>query len=271
MENKYFKKAYNHSSDQNVQINQSLLNDNAPLKYIDFKQLEITSSCYSESLDNMECCIVVLEGKVTIKTDSDVFDDIGARRSIFDKIPTDSVYIPIKSTFTIISLNKAKLALCYAKADQVLEPKLIPARDVKIENRGKNNNQRYVQTVLNDQSPISQNLIVVEVFTYPGHTSSYPPHRHDHLDMPNETLLEETYYHEVYPSQGFVMQRVYNDDLSINEAFVVNNKDVVICPEGYHPVLVPDGYDSYYLNVMGGPVKKWLFHYDEDHAWLLKK
>ena len=28
------------------------------------------------------------------------------------------------------------------------------------------------------------------------------------------------------------------------------------------------GYDSYYLNVMAGPDRKWMFTWEEDHAWI---
>jgi 5-deoxy-glucuronate isomerase len=45
--------------------------------------------------------------------------------------------------------------------------------------------------------------------------------------------------------------------------------DVVLVPEGYHPVGVPAGYDCYYLNVMAGPNRAWHFTVDPDHAWLM--
>jgi len=40
-------------------------------------------------------------------------------------------------------------------------------------------------------------------------------------------------------------------------------------PRGYHPVIVPHGYTSYYLNVMAGPRRVWHFHNDPAHAWML--
>ncbi len=46
------------------------------------------------------------------------------------------------------------------------------------------------------------------------------------------------------------------------------NHDVVMVPRGYHPVAAIAGYDSYYLNVMAGPERKWLFTWEEDHAWI---
>ena len=55
------------------------------------------------------------------------------------------------------------------------------------------------------------------------------------------------------PPQGFAFQRVYTDDRSLDESLAVEDHDVVMVPRGYHPVVVPYGYESYYLNVMAGP------------------
>ena len=46
------------------------------------------------------------------------------------------------------------------------------------------------------------------------------------------------------------------------------DKDVVKAPKGYHPVATIAGYDSYYLNVMAGPSRKWLFTWEKDHEWV---
>jgi 5-deoxy-glucuronate isomerase len=109
------------------------------------------------------------------------------------------------------------------------------------------------------------------VRTPPGHSSSYPPHKHDQDNLPHESSLEETYYHRLDPPQGFAFQRVYTDDRSIDEALAVEDHDVVMVPRGYHPVIVPHGYESYYLNVMAGPTRAWHFHNDPAHEWMLKK
>lgn len=74
-----------------------------------------------------------------------------------------------------------------------------------------------------------------------------------------ETQLEETYYHRFDPPQGFAFQRVYTDDRSLDACMAPYNHDVVMVPRGYHPVAAIAGYDSYYLNVMAGPDRKWMF------------
>ena len=73
---------------------------------------------------------------------------------------------------------------------------------------------RKIHNILPEQKE-ADSLLVVEVYTPDGNTSSYPPHKHDKDNLPHESYLEETYYHEINPSQGFVFQRVYNDDRSL--------------------------------------------------------
>ena len=137
------------------------------------------------------------------------------------------------------------------------------------ETRGKGTNVRYVTNILPENAP-ADSLLVVEVITPGGHTSSYPPHKHDQDNLPAESFLEETYYHRVNPPQGFAFQRVYTDDRSLDEAIVVEDGSVVMVPKGYHPVAAIHGYDLYYLNVMAGPRRTWKFHNAAEHEWLMK-
>ena len=136
--------------------------------------------------------------------------------------------------------------------------------------RGKGANTRYVCDILPDTAA-AHSLLVVEVRTPSGHSSSYPPHRHDRDNLPAESLLEESYYHRIDPGQGFVFQRVYTDERDLDQAMAVEDHDVVLVPSGYHPVSVPYGYESYYLNVMAGPKRVWKFHNDPQHEWLLTR
>ncbi len=135
--------------------------------------------------------------------------------------------------------------------------------------RGQGTNTRYVCDILMGDNPAADRLLVVEVITPASHSSSYPPHKHDRDAAPDETSLEETYYHRIDPPQGFAFQRVYTDDRSLDEACAVENHDVVMVPRGYHPVVAPHGYNLYYLNVMAGPSRAWAFRNDPAHEWML--
>jgi len=135
--------------------------------------------------------------------------------------------------------------------------------------RGQGTNRRYVRNILPESEP-ADSLLVVEVITPGGHWSSYPPHKHDTETPGEETQLEETYYHRIDPPQGFAFQRVYTDDGAVDETMTVQDGDVVMAPRGYHPVGAPHGYDVYYLNVMAGPKRAWVFRNDPAHDWMIK-
>ena len=148
--------------------------------------------------------------------------------------------------------------------------RIIPPEEVGFEERGKGTNRRLVYNILPDTAS-AESLLVVEVVTPGGNWSSYPPHKHDRDALPEESFLEETYYHRLNPPQGFAFQRVYTDDRSIDETMAVEDGDCVMVPRGYHPVGAPHGYDLYYLNVMAGPNRRWVFKNDPAHEWIVKK
>ena len=255
-----------------VTIVHDVTNEKTPLKYVGFKVVDLApGAIYTEDLAKTECCIVALTGKITVSDNEETFENIGTREDVFEKKPTDSVYVSNDRTFTVEGVTNARVVLCYSPSEKQLPTRLIKAEDNGIENRGKYNNKRLVHNILPDSDPSANSLLVVEVFTESGNWSSYPPHKHDQDNLPHESFLEETYYHEMNPKQGFVFQRVYTDDRVIDETMPVENGDVVLVPAGYHPVAVPDGYESYYLNVMAGPTRIWKFHNEPAHEWILER
>ena len=257
---------------QGITVVQDITNKNSSLKYTGLKVLDMTSgSVFKETLEKWEICIVALKGKITVSDEDNKFESLGRRESVFEKIPTDSVYISNDRSYSVLAETEATILLAYAPSKNQLPTKLIKAEDNTIEDRGKYANKRYVHNILPDDNPSANSLLVVEVYTESGNWSSYPPHKHDQDNLPYESFLEEIYYHELNPAQGFVFQRVYTEDREIDETMAVYNQDSVIVPKGYHPVGVPDGYQSYYLNVMAGPVRTWKFHNEQDHEWILDR
>ena len=125
----------------------------------------------------------------------------------------------------IKSDGAAEVALCWAPAATGVAPRLIEPSTMKRTVRGQGSNTRYVRDILPETEP-AEALLVVEVITPPGNSSSYPPHKHDTDSVPAESSLEETYYHRLDPPQGFVFQRVYTDDRSLDES-MADRKSVV--------------------------------------------
>ncbi len=217
-----------------------------------------------------ELCVVLLSGKATVATQNKTWEHIGQRMSVFEQMAPYSVYVPPGDSVRIAADTELEIAICSAPGKGTYEARLISPEDVAVEMRGTGDMERQVNNIL-PESAQADSLLVVEVFTPNGNWSSYPPHKHDQNNLPDETYLEESYYHRIKQEGGFAIQRVYTDDGSLNETMVVKDGDVVLVPRGYHPVSAPPGYDLYYLNTMAGPVRTWKFQDDPDHAWLKSK
>ncbi|VVO74557.1 5-deoxy-glucuronate isomerase [Pseudomonas fluorescens] len=246
------------------------------LEYVGFAAYRLSlGETLPVAAGDKELCLVLLSGRIGLKGEAPGqgtfdWDNLGDRQSVFEDKSPFAAYLPPGSQAQVTALSDVQIAVCAAPGspDKGFGPRLIKPDNMKRSVRGKGANTRYVCDILPDTEP-AHSLLVVEVRTPSGHSSSYPPHKHDTDDLPHQSFLEETYYHQINPPQGFVFQRVYTDDRSIDQAMAVENSDLVVVPKGYHPVSVPYGYESYYLNVMAGPKRVWQFHNDPQHSWLL--
>jgi 5-deoxy-glucuronate isomerase len=216
-----------------------------------------------------ETCIVVLSGVVSVTVGADRWRQIGQRTSVFDDAAPYAFYVPGGQAVGIAADSDAEVALCSAPAGAAFPARLIEPATMKRSLRGSGSNSRHVCDIL-PHTEAAAHLLVVEVRTPGAHSSSYPPHKHDVDNLPLESALEETYYHRIDPPQGFAFQRVYTDSRDIDESMAVEDHDVVMVPRGYHPVVMPHGYQGYYLNVMAGPTRAWHFRNDPAHEWMLK-
>ena len=190
---------------------------------------------------------------------------VGGRPDPWSGLP-DAVYLPPGTHYSIE--GDAEVGLCSAPAGEGAPARVLPGGAIEVETRGHGAHERTIRPILMGDEE-ADSLLVCEVLTPPGHWSSYPPHKHDRDAMPDESFLEETYYHRISPPQGFALQRVYTADGALDETVVVRDGDVVLVPRGYHTVSAPPGYAVYYLNVMAGPVRAWAVANDPDHEWTL--
>jgi 5-deoxy-glucuronate isomerase len=217
-----------------------------------------------------EVCLVWVSGKGKASAGTKDFGTLGSRMSPFEGAP-HALYIPMESAWSVTAETDLELAVCSAPGGGTYEAKAIPPGTHPPVTRGKGTNVRYVNNIMPEDDSSAHSLLVVEVITPGGHWSSYPPHKHDRDAFPEETFLEETYYHRLSPPQGFAFQRVYTDARDIDETMAVEDGDVVMVPRGYHPVGAPHGYDLYYLNVMAGPRRNWVFRNDPAHEWIVRQ
>ncbi len=252
-----------------VQVH-SITPETAQWEYVGFEVHDLEAGQQlSIQQTGRELCLVLMSGSADVTAKNQKWQNIGGRSDIFSDQPPAAVYIPAGEKVLVEAKDKIELAVCSAPGQNASGPaRLLDPATMSQEVRGEGSNTRYVRNIL-PESEAADNLLVVEVVTPSGNWSSYPPHKHDRNALPQESMLEETYYHRLKPASGYVHQRVYTDDRSLDETLSPENRDVVLVPRGYHPVGVPHGYTSYYLNVMAGPVRKWHFYNDPAHEWIL--
>lgn len=236
----------------------------------DLYRLEPGQSVWQETGDR-EMILVLVEGKAHVKCRAMDFGELGDRMDVFERTPPHCAYVPNHTDWSAEATTACTLAVCTAPGKGGHPPARLGPEGITLEERGTGANTRYINNIAMEGRDVADSLLVTEVFTPQGNSSSYPSHRHDQDDFPNMTYLEETYYHRLNPAQGFGIQRVYTEDGSLDETMTVKNHDVVLVPRGHHPCFAPYGYDMYYLNVMAGPLRKWRFKNDPDHDWIYQR
>ncbi|WP_144551395.1 5-deoxy-glucuronate isomerase [Peribacillus simplex] len=243
--------------------------ESAGWKYVGFEVYKLNEGqTFEQETKDQEVAVVILSGRANASTKGKSWDNIGKRMSVFDDIPAYTVYIPSGDQVKLEALTSLEIAVCKAPGKGSHEARLITPQDVGVAKRGAGSVQREIHNIIPEDQP-ADSLFIFEVFTPEGNWSSYPPHKHDEDNYPQEAYLEETYYYRIdKPENGFAVQRVYTDDKSLDENIVAKDGDVVLVPGGYHPVSAPPGYNLYYLNVMAGPIRSWKFTPDKDHEWV---
>ncbi len=213
-----------------------------------------------------ELGLVVLGGRCSVESTAGSWSDIGSRAHVFDGLPT-AVYLPIETEFTVSAESDCELALCFSRAGERFPGRLVTPEDIEVELRGGANATRQINHILKPEFP-AQRLLLVEVYTPSGNWSSYPPHKHDIHNPPDEVDLEELYYYKVDRPEGYAIQRVYTTDGRLDQTLTVRDGELVLVPEGYHPVVAAHGYNVYYLNALAGSARSMAASDDPDYAWV---
>ncbi len=236
-------------------------------QYLSFEVRQLARGAkYEGTTGNNELGIVWLGGVSSVKSSRGEWPRIGGRASVFEGLPY-TLYLPVGTAFTITAETDSDLALCYCRAEEERPAHLVTPDQVRVEIRGGGNATRQIHHMLPPEFP-AQRLLVVEVFTPSGTWSSYPPHKHDVHNPPEEVDLEEIYYYRLERPEGYAIQKIYTADRRIDETLSVRDGELVLIPEGYHPVVAAHGYNAYYLNALAGSARSMAASDDPDYAWV---
>lgn len=254
--------------------------ERAGWEYVHFQARRLHAGATLErETEEHELAIVVLEGTVSVESSRGNFTDVGSRRNVFEGLP-HAVYLPRRTSFSVTATTDAELGVAWVPTDRDHPPRHVTPRDIAVEIRGGDNVTRQINGIIPPGFDCHR-LVIVEVYTPSGGWSSYPPHKHDVHKTDEagnvvEADLEEIYYYKIDRPGGFAYQRVYTDPESplhragkpIDAVMLARDNDVVLVPEGYHPVVSAPGYTTYYLNVLAGSAQSLANMDDPQHAWV---
>ena len=227
---------------------------------------------WSFDTSEYELALVVLGGVCSVKSNRGNWSQVGHRQGVFEGMPY-TLYLPTHTQFTVTSnSNKLDFACGWCRTTEEYPARLVTPTDVEVEIRGGGNVTRQINKMIPPGFACSR-LVVVEVYTPSGNWSSYPPHKHDRhtLDENGDLIeadLEEVYFYKIDQPQGFAYQRIYTADQQMDELILVHDSDLVLSPQGYHPVVAAPGYHCYYLNMLAGSAQSLAASDDSDHVWV---
>ena len=242
--------------------------DATVLQWLRFGVLNLSADeGYALETGGEEAVCVLFSGECEVQVEGGADWRLGPRRSVFAE-KAWAVYLPPDSSATFGAEAQAQVAVARAESATRGPAKLVTPDEVSERTVGRDNYVRFIHNILVGAQSGTGRLLIGETFNQPGQWSSYPPHRHDEQNPPDEVNLEELYYFKVEPPQGFGFQRIYTDDRSLDDAYVIENDTLVMIPRGYHPVAAAPGYRLYYLWVLAGESLEMAPREDPNHRWV---
>ena len=226
---------------------------------------EVFDSSFEHANEETESVLVPLSGACRVRADGGSWE-LGGRANVFSGLPY-ALYLPRETSFEVEV--EGEVALCGALCDERRSPVLIAPEDVEIDVRGAGNATRQINHIVKPDFP-AERILVVEVFTPAGNWSSYPPHKHDEDDAPDEVVLEEIYYYRTEKPEAFAVQRLYSPTHGVDVTTTVRDGDLMLVPFGYHTTCAAHGYNLYYLNALAGDRRSMAAADDPELAWIRK-
>lgn len=228
-----------------------------------------------------EAAIVVLAGRdVRIAAAGAEVAVLEGRDDPFGGLPWAAWLPDARDMRVVAGRGDAVVAVARAprsgRAGVATEPIVVTPDDVAVETRGAGSATRQINHIVPPAFPADR-LLLVEVLTPSGNWSSWPPHKHDVDDMPDEAVLEEVYHYRFRRPEAWAVQRLYRAPDSPlgpgrDGVWAVRHGELVLVTDGYHPFAAVHGDDAYYLNALAGDRRTMACSFDPalDHvreAW----
>lgn len=254
-------------------VYQTVSAESAGWEFLNFEARKLRKDeVYEKETGEYEYCIVLLGGNFRVESGQRSWETVNGRKDVFSGIG-HAMYLSRRTSFRLTALEEdTDIAVCWVATDEDHPSYMRRPEDAPIEIRGGDNANRQINGLLPPGSDCHR-IVCVEVYTPSGNWSSFPAHKHDvrTLDEDGNLLeadLEEIYFYKISKPQGYAIQQVYTGDRSLDEIIRVKNNELVLVPEGYHPVVAGHGYDVYYLNFLAGSDQSLANTSDPDHEWI---
>ena len=236
------------------------------LSILDFELLVVGGG--EESVwqsDNYEAAFVIIEGECSLSLPG--LEEVKfSRKNVFDDLPS-AVFVPPKTQVSITAKFASTIAVCKALSEQHNKPVLVSQDMIREEWRGKEGYRRKIRNIINTETK-THRLALGETMNLPWNWSSFPPHKHDEYIPGKEVPLEEIYFFRVRPDSGFGIQRVYSANGERDRCYTVRDRDCIFIPKDYHPVANIPGHELYYLWMLAGNERTYIWNVDPRYKWL---
>ena len=252
--------------------------DRASWRYLSFRAIALASGETVDAGVYGQEAVVVIIGGGGVRIDTANYPSLAlpGRSGPFEALPW-AAYLPPEIPGRVVgqpdgTRGDGRVLVTVAEAPRSGmdpaegRPILIGPDDVEVEVRGAGNATRQINKIVQPAFP-AHRLEVVEVLTPSGNWSSWPPHKHDTDQWPDEAVLEEVYYYQFVRPEAWGEQRLYRADRSRDYLWAVGHGDLVLVTDGYHPFVAAHGWDAYYLNALAGDRRTMACSYDPDLDW----
>ncbi len=220
---------------------------NSDLKFLSFSIIKEEKGILRGNTEKEESVFIITEGKCNFYIEKNLIG-VMKRKNVFEEPPC-AVYLPPFFEYSIEFEKKTEICVVGCIGKGIGKPKFLNSKEIRFRRVGEETYFRNITDII-PETFLAEKLIVGETINDPGNWSSFPPHKHDKNNPPNEYALEEIYFFKIFPPTGFGMIRIFDENE--DNLFLIKNNEIVTIPKGYHPVSVIPKHQIYYLWALAG-------------------